>query len=46
MALGELFGLPPSAGLAGVSVLICIISLAPVICGFLWAATSPASPAP
>ena len=36
MALGELFGLPPSAGLAGVSVLICIISLAPVICGFLW----------
>ena len=36
MALGELFGLPPSAGLAGVSVLICVISLAPVICGFLW----------
>ena len=36
MAMGELFGSPPSAGLAGVSVLICIVSLAPVICGFLW----------
>ncbi len=36
MAVGELFGSPPAAGLAGVSVLICIVSLAPVICGFLW----------
>ena len=36
MRLGQLFGPPPSAGLAGVAVLLCIISLAPVICGFLW----------
>ena len=36
MGLGELFGSPPSAGLAGVALLLCIISLAPVICGFLW----------
>jgi GPI mannosyltransferase 3 len=36
MAIGELFGSPPDAGLGGVSALICIVSLAPVICGFLW----------
>ena len=36
MALGQLFGSPPSAGLGGVSVLLCILSLAPVICGFFW----------
>jgi GPI mannosyltransferase 3 len=36
LGLGQLFGSPPSAGLAGVAVLLCIISLAPVICGFLW----------
>jgi GPI mannosyltransferase 3 len=36
MAAGQLFGSPPAAGLGGVSVLICIVSLAPVICGFLW----------
>jgi hypothetical protein len=36
MAVGQLFGSPPAAGLGGVSVLICILSLAPVICGFLW----------
>ena len=36
MGLGQLLGSPPSAGLAGVAVLLCIISLAPVICGFLW----------
>ena len=36
MAIGQLFGSPPSAGLGGVAVLICIISLPPVICGFLW----------
>ena len=36
MGLGQLFGSPPAAGLSGVSVLICIVSLAPVICGFLW----------
>jgi hypothetical protein len=36
MALGQAFGSPPSADLGGVSVLICIISLGPVICGFLW----------
>ena len=36
MAVGQLFGSPPSAGLGGVSVLLCILSLAPVICGFLW----------
>ena len=36
MALGQLFGSPPGAGLGGVSVLICAVSLAPVICGFLW----------
>ncbi len=36
MAMGQLFGSPPTAGLGGVSVLICIVSLAPVICGFLW----------
>ena len=36
MRLGQLFGSPPDAGLGGVSALICIVSLAPVICGFLW----------
>ena len=36
MAIGQLFGSPPDAGLGGVSALICIVSLAPVICGFLW----------
>ena len=36
MALGQLFGSPPNAGLGGVAALICILSLAPVICGFLW----------
>jgi GPI mannosyltransferase 3 len=36
MSMGQLFGPPPAAGLGGVSVLICIVSLAPVICGFVW----------
>ena len=36
MAIGQLFGSPPDAALGGVSALICIVSLAPVICGFLW----------
>ena len=36
MYVGELFGSPPNASLGGVSALICIISLGPVICGFLW----------
>ena len=36
MAVGEVFGSPPAAGLGGVAALICIVSLAPVICGFLW----------
>jgi GPI mannosyltransferase 3 len=36
MALGQLFGSPPSSGLGGVAVLLCIVSLAPVTCGFLW----------
>jgi GPI mannosyltransferase 3 len=36
MGLGQLFGSPPAAGLGGVAVLICIVSLAPVICGFVW----------
>lgn len=36
MALGQLFGSPPSAGLGGVSALLCVLSLAPVICAFLW----------
>jgi len=36
MALGELFGSPPNAGLGGVAALMCVLSLAPVICGFLW----------
>ena len=36
MAVGQLFGSPPSAGLGGVAALMCILSLAPVICGFLW----------
>ena len=36
MYVGELFGSPPDASLGGVSALICIISLGPVICGFLW----------
>jgi hypothetical protein len=36
MAVGQLFGAPPAAGLGGVAALICIVSLAPVICGFLW----------
>jgi hypothetical protein len=35
-ALGQVFGAPPAAGLGGVAVLLCILSLAPVICGFLW----------
>ena len=36
MAIGQLFGAPPNASLGGVAVLISIVSLAPVICGFLW----------
>ena len=36
MAMGQLFGARPDASLGGVAVLMCIISLAPVICGFLW----------
>jgi GPI mannosyltransferase 3 len=36
MRLGQLFGSPPSAGLGGVSALLCILSLSPVICSFLW----------
>jgi phosphatidylinositol glycan class B len=36
MALGQQFGSPPSGGLAGVGVLLCIVSLPPVVCGFLW----------
>ena len=36
MAIGQLFGAAPNASLGGVAVLICIVSLAPVICGFLW----------
>jgi hypothetical protein len=36
MAIGQLFGSPPSAGFGGVSALLCILSLAPVISGFLW----------
>jgi phosphatidylinositol glycan class B len=36
MAVGQLFGSPPDAGLGGVAALICILSLAPVACGFLW----------
>ena len=36
MAWDSCSGRRPSAGLAGVAVLLCIISLAPVICGFLW----------
>ena len=36
MAMGQQFGSPPAAGLAGVSVLLGILSLAPVICAFLW----------
>ncbi len=36
MALGQMFGSPPSAGLGGVSALICILSLGPVICAYLW----------
>ena len=36
MALGQLFGPPPSAGLGGVSFLLGILSLAPVTCAFLW----------
>ena len=36
MAIGQMFGSPPSAGLGGVSALICILSLGPVICAFLW----------
>jgi GPI mannosyltransferase 3 len=36
MAIGQLFGARPDASLGGVAVLMCIISLAPVICGFLW----------
>ena len=36
MALGQLFGPPPSSGLGGVSLLLGILSLAPVTCAFLW----------
>jgi len=36
MAVGQMFGSPPAAGLGGVSVLICIVSLSPVVCGFVW----------
>ena len=36
MALGQLFGSPPAAGLAGVAALLGILSLAPVTCAFLW----------
>lgn len=36
MAIGQMFGSQPASGLGGVAALICIISLAPVICGFLW----------
>jgi GPI mannosyltransferase 3 len=36
MAVGRFFGSPPDGGLGGVAALICIVSLAPVICGFLW----------
>jgi GPI mannosyltransferase 3 len=36
MAIGRFFGSPPDGGLGGVAALICIVSLAPVICGFLW----------
>ena len=36
MAVGQMFGSPPAAGLGGVSALICILSLGPVICAFLW----------
>ena len=36
MAVGELFGSAPAASLAAVSVLLCVLSLGPVICGFLW----------
>ena len=36
MTLGNFFGSAPSASLAGVSALLCAISLGPVICGFLW----------
>ena len=44
MAVGQLFGSPPSAGLVGVAVLLCILSLAPVICGFLWGRNVAGSP--
>jgi GPI mannosyltransferase 3 len=36
MAAGQLFGSPPSASLGGAAVLLCIVSLSPVVCGFLW----------
>ncbi len=36
MAIGQLFGSQPTAGLDGAAVLLCIVSLAPVVCGFLW----------
>jgi GPI mannosyltransferase 3 len=36
MAVGQQFGSPPAAGLGGVSALLCILSLVPVICAFLW----------
>jgi GPI mannosyltransferase 3 len=36
MALGQLFASPPAGALGGVSALLCAISLAPVICGYLW----------
>ncbi len=36
MTLGKLFGPAPAASLAAVSVLLCVMSLGPVICGFLW----------
>ncbi len=36
MAVGDLFGPAPAAPLVAVSVLLCAVSLGPVICAFLW----------
>jgi hypothetical protein len=36
MALGDLFGPRPEAPFAAVSVLLCAVSLGPVVCAFLW----------
>ncbi len=36
MAVGQLFASPPAGALGGVSALLCAVSLAPVICGYLW----------